>query len=351
MKAITFEGIRKIKIAEVPEPRIQDSRDVIIRVERGALCGSDMHVYNGRETGIDEGTVMGHEFTGTVMETGKEVSNFKQGDRVASPFTLNCGDCFYCKKGLSARCEKSRLFGWVENGIGLQGVHTKYVRVPFGDSTLVKLPDEISWETGVLMGDNFPTGYFCAEMAEIKPDQTYIVIGVIGCGPIGLMTIISTFLQGAENVFAVDLLQNRLKKAKQLGAIPINTNDKSWKEVVNEYTEGRGFDGVMEAVGSAATMKLAFDMVRPGGILASVGVQAYEQLPFNPPGLYDKNITMKFGRCPARSYMEKLIPLVQKEQLDLTTVITHTFSLEEGVEAYRLFDEQKDECIKVLLKP
>lgn len=348
MKAITFEGIRKITLTEVPEPRIQNSRDIIVRVERAALCGSDMHVYNGRETGIDTGTVMGHEFTGTVEEAGKEISNFKKGDRVASPFTINCGECFYCKNGLSARCGKSRLFGWVENGVGLQGVHAKYVRIPFGDSTLVKLPDEFRWETGVLLGDNFPTGYFCAEMAEVKPYQSYVVIG---CGPIGLMTIISALLQGAEKVFAVDLLENRLKKAKQLGAIPINTKDKNRKDVVNEYTEGRGFDGVMEAVGSAATMKLAFEMVRPGGILASVGVQAYEQLPFNPPDLYDKNITMKFGRCPARSYMEKLLTLMQRKQPDLTTIITHTFSLDEGVEAYRMFDERKDECIKLLFKP
>lgn len=348
MKAITFEEIQKVRLTEVPKPRIQDSTDIIVKVERAALCGSDMHVYNGRETGIDPGTVMGHEFTGTVIDTGKEISNFRKGERVVSPFTINCGECFYCKNGLSARCEKSLLFGWVENGEGLQGVHAKYVRVPLGDSTLVKLPDELSWETGVLLGDNFPTGYFCAEMAEIMPDSSYVVIG---CGPIGLMTIISAFLQGAEKVYAVDLLENRLEKAKQLGAIPINTKDRNWKEVVNEYTEGRGFDGVMEAVGSAATMKLAFEMVRPGGILASVGVQAYEQLPFNPPDLYDKNITMRFGRCPARSYMEKLIPLVQTKHPDLTTIITHTFSLDEGVEAYRLFDERKDGCIKLLLKP
>ncbi|MBO6622321.1 MAG: alcohol dehydrogenase catalytic domain-containing protein [Balneola sp.] len=348
MKVITFQGIKFVQLSDVPEPKIISKKDAIVKVERAAICGSDMHVYHGRETGIDIGTIMGHEFTGTVVDTGEHVSNFKVGDRVLSPFTVNCGECHFCKIGLTARCVKSHLYGWRENGSGLHGVHAEYVRVPMADATLVHLPDDLSWEQGNLLSDIASTGYFGAELAELKPDDVCVVIG---CGPVGIMAIKAAKCLGCKTIYAVDGIDFRLEFAKRNGAIPVNYLNENVVEKILERTNGIGADSVIEAVGSKTSMKSAFDILRPGGILASVGVQAFDQLPFSPPDMYDKNITLKTGRCSSRFYAEKLIPLIQNGDLQLTDVITHTFDLKDGVEAYRFFDEEKDKCLKVLLKP
>lgn len=348
MKAITFQDIRSVSLTEVPDPIIESPTDAIVKVERAAICGSDMHVYHGRETGIDTGTIMGHEFTGTVVDTGEKVSNFKIGDRVFSPFTVNCGECYFCETGLTARCVKSQLYGWKENGIGLEGVHAEYVRVPMADATLVHLPNDLSWEQGNLLADIASTGYFGAELAELKPDDTCVVIG---CGPIGIMGIKAAKYLGCKTIYAVDGIDFRLEFAKQNGAIPFDYLKENVLEKILKRTNGIGADSVIEAVGSKPSLKTAFDILRPGGILASVGVQAFDQLPFSPPDMYDKNIILKAGRSSSRFYAEKLIPLVQNGDLQLTDVITHTFELKDGVEAYRFFDEEKDKCLKVLLKP
>lgn len=348
MKAITFQGTKCVDLSEVPEPKIISQKDTIVKVERVALCGSDMHVFHGRETGIDSGTIMGHEFTGTIVEVGDIVSKFKIGDRVLSPFTVNCGECHFCMIGLTARCLKSQLYGWKENGVGLEGVHAEYVRVPMADATLVHLPDDLTWEQGNLLADIASTGYFGAELAELKPDDICVVIG---CGPVGIMAIKAAKYFGCETVYAVDEIDFRLGFAKQNGTIPINYLKQNLVELIFEETSGIGADSVIEAVGSNASMKTAFEVLRPGGVLASVGVQAFDQLPFSPSDMYDKNITLKAGRCSSRFYAEKLIPLVQNGNLQIADVITHTFDLEEGVEAYRFFDEEKDRCLKVLLKP
>ncbi|OAN61783.1 hypothetical protein A8B79_04995 [Balneola sp. EhC07] len=348
MKAITFQDIRSVSLSEVSDPVLEFPTDTIVKVERAAICGSDMHVYHGRETGIDTGTIMGHEFTGTVVDVGEDVSNFKTGDRVLSPFTVNCGQCHFCEIGLTARCVESQLYGWRENGSGLHGVHAEYVRVPMADATLIHLPDDVSWEQGNLIADIASTGYFGAELAELKSKDTCIVIG---CGPVGIMAIKAAVYFGCENIYAIDGIDFRLEFAEQNGAIPVNYLKENAVEKILERTNGIGADSVIEAVGSKASMKTAFDILRPGGILASIGVQAFDQLPFSPPDMYDKNIVLKAGRCSSRSYAEKLIPLVQNGDLQLTDVITHTFDLKDGVEAYRFFDEEKDKCLKVLLKP
>lgn len=348
MKAITFQGIKKVELSEVPDPEILFENDAIVKVERAAICGSDMHVYHGRETGLDTDTIMGHEFSATVVEVGKSVSTFEVGDRVLSPFTVNCGECYFCNIELTARCIESQLYGWRENGTGLQGVHAEFVRVPMADSTLVHLPNDLTWEQGNLLADIASTGYFGAELAQLKPTDICVVIG---CGPVGIMAIKAAQYFGCETIYAVDGIDFRLDFAKRNGAIPINYLKEDLVETILEKTEGIGVDSVIEAVGSEGSMKSAFDILRPGGILASVGVQAFEQLPFSPPDMYDKNITLKAGRCSSRYYAEKLIPLVQNGRLELADVITHTFDLKDGVEAYRFFDEEKDQCLKVLLKP
>lgn len=348
MKAITFQGIKNVELSEVPHPKILTPGDAIVKVERAAICGSDMHVYHGRERGLDLGTIMGHEFTGTVLDVGSQVSGFKYGDRVLSPFTVNCGECHFCEIELTARCVKSQLYGWREKGLGLHGVHAEFVRVPMAQATLVHLPDNRSWEQGNLLADIASTGYFGAELAELKPTDTCVVIG---CGPVGIMAIKTTKYFGCEHVFAVDGIDFRLNIAKENGAIPLNYLKEDVPDKILEVTKGIGADSVIEAVGSKASMKTTFDILRPGGILASVGVQAFDQLPFSPPNMYDKNIILKTGRCSSRFYAEKLIPIIQKGDLEFTDVITHTFDLRDGVEAYRFFDEEKDKCLKVLLKP
>lgn len=348
MKAITFQGIKSVQLSEVPEPQIISKKDAVVKVERAAICGSDMHVYHGRETGIDTGTIMGHEFTGTVVDVGEKVFHFKIGDQVLSPFTVNCGECYFCDAGLTARCVKSQLYGWRENGSGLHGVHAEYVLVPMADATLIHLPEDLSWEQGNLLADIASTGYFGAELSQLKPEDTCVVVG---CGPVGIMAIKASKYFGSKKIYAVDGIDFRLEFARNNGAVPVNYLKENVVEKILELTNGIGADSVIEAVGSKASMKTAFDILRPGGILASVGVQAFDQLPFSPPDMYDKNIVLKAGRCSSRYYAEKLIPLVQNGAFQLTDVITHTFDLQDGLEAYRFFDEEKDKCLKILLKP
>src|SRR6187397_3301794 len=207
MQALTFGGIEKIVYQPVSEPQILEQTDAIIQITLSGICGSDLHVYHGRETGIDEGTVMGHEFVGTVIETGNAVRKFYKGSRVISPFTTSCGECFYCRIGLTCRCEKGSLFGWVEKGKGLDGAQADYVRVPMADSTLLPLSADLNEKKGLLLGDVFSTGYYCAENATIANKNIYVVIG---CGPVGLMAIIAAKHLGAETLFAVDTIPARL---------------------------------------------------------------------------------------------------------------------------------------------
>ena len=200
MQALTFSGVEKIIHQSVPDPSIIEPTDAIVKITMAGICGSDLHVYHGRETGLDIGTVMGHEFVGIVVETGTDVKKFHKNSRVLSPFTTSCGECFYCQIGLTCRCEKGNLFGWVQDGNGLHGAQANYILVPMADSTLVSLSNDISEEKGLLLGDIFSTGYFCAENAEVNVKGVYVVIG---CGPVGLMTIVAALHLGAEKIFAL----------------------------------------------------------------------------------------------------------------------------------------------------
>ena len=348
MKALVFKGVKEVKVVETADPEIIAQDEAIVKMESAAICGSDMHVFHGRERGIDINTIMGHEFVGTVIEVGSDVSEFKPGDRVLSPFTVNCGKCFYCKIGLTARCEKSQLYGWVEDGKGLQGVHAEFVKVPMADSTLLRLPDDLSWVEGNLLADIASTGFFGADMAEIKPEK---VCAVVGCGPVGIMAIKAAKYLGAKTIFGIDCVNFRLEMAEKEGAIPVNYSKKSVLDEIKRRTNSRGADCIIEAVGSKESMKTSYDLLRSGGILASVGVQAFDKLPFSPTDMYDKNIILKAGRCSSRYYAEKLIPLVQNKNLNISDVVTHTFKLEDAEKAYHFFDEKKEQCLKVTLVP
>jgi len=346
VRALTFRGVRDIRHEIVPEPKIEAPGDAIVHVERAGLCGSDLHVYHGRESGIDPGTVMGHELVGRVVETGPGARGLAYGLRVVAPFTTCCGDCFYCVRGLSARCPKGAFLGWVQEGAGLQGAQAEYVRVPLAASSLVAIDDDLPAEVALLLADVVPTGWHVARMGDVGPDA---VVVVLGCGPIGLAAVVAAIEQRARRVFAVDSVVERLALAERFGAEPLRLEHDP-AAAVRDATEGRGADAVLEVVGSEAAARLAFDLVRPGGVVSIAGVHHESRFAFSPVEAYDRNLTLRIGRCPARSLMEELKPLLRRRS-DLGAIVTHRLPLAEGTDAYRRFDLKQDGCIKVAFTP
>lgn len=348
MKALTFQKPGRVAIETVSEPAIESPTDIIVRNELTAICGSDLHIYLGREEGIDPGTPMGHEFMGEIVEVGHLVETLKVGDRIVSPFTTSCGSCFYCLRELTCRCAKGQLFGWVEGGVGLPGAQAEYARVPLADSTAVKIPEGIDGEPALFLGDILATGFFCADMAGVQPGGTY---AVVGCGPVGLLAIVAARELGAETIFGLDVIDERLELAASFGATPVNSRNESPKAILEEATNGRGADAVLEVVGSPEASRLAVDLVRPGGVVSAVGVHTEPTFPFSPTEAYDKNLTYRAGRCPARHYMERLLPLVRDRKYDLGSIVSHRLPLAEGVRGYELFEKKLEGCTKVILRP
>lgn len=345
MKAITFLQSYEVKTENVADPDILDAGDVIVKVFHAALCGSDLHVYRGNEKGLDPGTIMGHEFVGEVVETGKSVKTLKKGDWVVSPFTTNCGSCYYCTIGLTCRCEKGQLFGWVENGHGLQGAQAEYVRVPLAESSLIAFDKHLSPEQILFSGDILATGYYCATRADIREGDTVLIIG---CGPVGLMAIFAAHDLGAGKVLAIDAVPERLAMAGKFGAIPLNYQRSSIKDQVWNHTEGRGAGSILEAVGSSAAGRMAFELARPGATISTVGVHTSKQMDFSPVEAYNKNLCYRIGRAPARFYMEKMIQLIESKKYPIEQIISHRLRFEEGKKAYEIFDQKKDACLKVI---
>lgn len=353
IRAVRYQGVRTVACGDGPEPRLDEPGDAIVQVELAGVCGSDLHVYHGRETGIDLGTALGHEMIGRIAAAGKGVRGFRVGDRVVAPFTTNCGDCFYCGAGLTARCEKGRLFGWVEGGKGLQGAQAERVRVPMADATLVEVPDDLPGSVALLLADVLPTGYFCALQAGLggaaAMDAPNVV--VVGCGPVGLMAILAASELGAKAIFAIDVVPERLEFAAKLGARTIDASAESPVPTVREATEGRGADAVLEAVGSAQSGALAYELVRPGGTISAVGVHHEPTFAFSPAQAYDKNLTYRVGRCPARALIGTVLPIAQRRWAELLTLVTHVLPLSDGAAAYDMFDRKREGCIKAALAP
>ena len=348
MRAITFRGVRDLALEEVPDPRLIDPQDALVRVRLCAICGSDLHPYRGDERGLDRGTVMGHEFLGEVIAVGDQVRGLAVGTLVVSPFTTSCGHCHWCRSGLSARCELGELFGWVEGGHGLHGGQAELVRVPLADTTLVPVPAGAREEEALLAGDVLSTGFFCAEGARLVPGSS---VAVLGAGPVGLMAAVAAFELGAQRVYALDVVPERLALARRYGAIPLDHTSPAARERIFDETGGRGVDAALECVGAPGATRLACSLVRLGGTIVAAGVHTEPHLALSPGELYDRNLTYRAGRCPARSLMERTLPLVAERRLDLAAIVSHRLPLEEGVQAYDLFDRRADGCTKVLLTP
>ncbi len=358
MKGLVLAGVERIEYdTDLPEPRLEQPTDVIVAVRRAGICGSDLHPYFGRES-IAWGTIPGHEFAGEVVAAGAEVSRFRVGDLVFSPFTTSCGKCFHCQDGLSARCEHSELFGYrpvettAASAEGLQGAQAELVRVPLADSTLLELPDYLSLDDAVLLGDNFTTGYYCASLGEIRSDGLTVVIG---CGSVGLSAVVAARSMGAAQIVAVDPVADRRHRAAELGADACAPEEAV--DFVLDSSSGRtraGADSVLEAVGSPAAQQLAFALVRPGGVISAIGVHTAEQFAFSPTAAYDKNLTYRAGRCPVRSVLAELMPQIESGRLAIPTkqVITHrSVPLQEGQRAYEQFSTRAENCVKILLDP
>ena len=348
MNAITFHDIETLVFEQVSDPVLLAPSDAIVRVRAAGICGSDLHPYFGRERGLDPGTVMGHEFLGEVVEVGADVTRFEVGDVVVAPFSTNCGACFYCRTGLTARCESGGLFGWVQGGLGLQGAQAELVRVPLVDGTLVAVPEGLDDAVALLAGDILSTAAFGAELAGVSEGDLVVVVG---CGPVGLLAILTALERGAREVVAVDRVPSRLAVAVNFGATPADFSAGDPLAVVRERSQGRGADAAIEAVGSPEATRLAADLLRLGGRLAAVGVHTEPHLALSPGEIYDRNLRYASGRCPARHYMEASLALAVRDEALIGTMISHRLPLSRGVDAYARFAAREDGWTKVVLRP
>ncbi|WP_197454247.1 alcohol dehydrogenase catalytic domain-containing protein [Stieleria varia] len=343
-----FRSIQRVEVDELPDVSIQDPGDALVAVEMAGLCGSDLHPFFGRETGLDVGTVMGHEFVGRVIAVGGNVQQIRLGDRVCSPFTTNCGHCFYCQRGLTSRCTSGQLFGWVQDSVGLHGGQAELVRVPLADATLMNLPETISAEAGLLLGDNLSTAVFGVSMAVETDRIVDDVHVVVGCGTVGLLAIAWLNRLGAKQVHAVDPNLPRLSLAARLGAT-VHADERDAIEAIMRATGRRGADAVLEFVGLPDAQRLAYELIRPGGRMSVIGCHCTPGFSFSPADAYNKNLTYRTGRCPARHYMSMLAENLNRQAMDLDWCITHRFGLEDAESAYDVFAHQQDGCVKAVL--
>ncbi|MDP2958272.1 MAG: alcohol dehydrogenase catalytic domain-containing protein [Longimicrobiales bacterium] len=348
MNAITFHDVETLAYGPVPDPRLIEPTDVIVRVRAAGICGSDLHPYFGRERGLDPGTVMGHELLGEIVEVGADVRGFHRGERVVAPFSTSCAACFYCRTGLTARCERGQLFGWVQGGRGLQGVQSELVRVPLADGTLLGVPEALDDAVALLAGDILSTAAFAADLAGVGPGDLVVVVG---CGPVGLLAVRAALGRGAREVIAVDRVPSRLKVAERFGATPSDFSAGDPLALVRERSEGRGADAAIEAVGSPEATRMAAALLRLGGSLAAVGVHTEPHLALSPGEIYDRNLRYASGRCPARRYMPASLEMAARDQALIATLISHRLPLSEGVDAYRRFAAREEGWVKVVLLP
>jgi len=385
MKALVFHKPKDVRVDNVDDPIIEDSRDVILKVTSTAICGSDLHIYNGYIP-QPHSMVMGHEFMGIVEEVGRGVGNLKVGDRVVVPFPISCGTCHFCNISLPTHCENSNpemygpegglakgkggaLFGYTDLYGGYSGGQAEYVRVPYADYGPRKISDKLTDNQALFLTDIFPTGWSAIDWAELKGGETVVVFG---CGPVGIMAMKSAWLRGAGRVIGVDILDYRLEKARMAANVEtINGKDIDAVEAIRSMTGGYGADVCVDAVGmetehsfwasaknliqgemgSMMTLQRCFDAVRRGGTVTVVGVYGtpFDNFPLHQ--WFDKGIKLRGGQAPVHNYIDHLIALVEAGKVTLEDVITHVVPLTEASKMYEIFNKKEDNCVKVVLKP
>ena len=388
MKANCWHGTKSVQVEQVPDPRILNARDAIVRITSTAICGSDLHIYNGFIPTMKRGDVLGHEFMGQVVEVGSAVRNLQVGDRVVVPFPIACGHCAQCERDMYSLCENSnpnawmaeKLYGYSPCGIfgyshmlgGYAGGQAEYARVPFADIGPIKVPDNLSDDQVLFLSDIFPTGYMAADLCNIVPGDT---IAVWGCGPVGQFAIRSAYMLGAERVIAIDRFPYRMRIAHdRAGAETLNYEEVNVQEALREMTGGRGPDHCIDAVGveghthgvaymhDRAKQLIRMQADRPialreaiyscanGGTVSVIGVYAglIDKFPMN--AVMNRSLTIKTGQCHVHRYMKPLLERIQKGEIDPTFVITHHMPLSQAAEGYKIFNDKLDNCEKIVLK-
>jgi threonine dehydrogenase-like Zn-dependent dehydrogenase len=389
MKALTWHGKHDIRCESVPDPQIENARDAIIKVTACAICGSDLHIYNGVIPDMHSGDVVGHETMGEVVEVGPEAGDLKVGDRVVIPFTIACGECFFCQRGYHSACERSNpdrdkasklwgnspagLFGYSHLLGGYAGGQAEYLRVPYADFGPLKVPSGMTDEQALFLSDIFPTGYMAADFCNIQQGDT---IAIWGCGPVGQMAIRSAFLLGAERVIAIDTVPERMSLAQSAGAETLDFRKQDIYERILDMTKGRGADACIDAVGTEPLASSGFDALvdrvkvatfmgtdrphvlrqaihccRNFGTVSVVGVYGgfLDKIPMG--SAINRGLTFRMAQTPVQSYLPKLLGLIEEGRIDPSFVITHRASLDEGPDLYKTFNDKQDGCIKVVLRP
>lgn len=389
MKALCWHGKSDIRCETVPDPKIEHPQDAIIKVTSCAICGSDLHIFNGVIPGMETGDVIGHETMGEVVEVGAENKKLKVGDRVVVPFTISCGECFFCKRGHYSGCERTNrdfkkakdlwgnspagLFGYSHILGGYSGGQAEYLRVPYADVGPIKIPNGLTDDQVLFLSDIFPTGYMAADFCNIQPGDT---IAIWGCGPVGQFAIKSAFLLGAERVIAIDTVAERLDLARDSGAETLNFMDEDIYERIIAMTNGRGADACIDAVGTEPHTTASIDSVvdrvkvatfmgtdrphvlrqaihccRNFGTVSIVGVYGgyLDKIPMG--SAINRGLTFRMAQTPVQHYLPKLLNHVMEGKIDPSFVITHHGSLSDGPELYKTFRDKKDGCIKVVLNP
>jgi 2-desacetyl-2-hydroxyethyl bacteriochlorophyllide A dehydrogenase len=346
MRALVYNGPEDIRCETVPDPTPPGPDGAVVKIERTAICGSDLHLYHGHLS-PDAGYTIGHEAIGEVVETGSAVSRFKVGDRVLVSGVIGCGTCVPCRGGHVTSCEEApgRVFGTNQ---GLGGGQAEALAVPIAASALCAIPDGVSPDQAVLLTDILPTGYFGARGAEIQPGQD---VAVIGCGPVGLMSILCARLFSPARIFALDSLPARLEAATKLGAIPLDVSNDPFGQQLLDATGGLGPHSVIEAVGARSAIQSAIGHVRRGGIVSVVGVNVEMDFPFPMGAALMKGITFRIGICPIPEFWPHLLPLIREGHLAPEFVFTHRMGLSQGADAYDLFANRRDGVLKVILDP
>ena len=347
MKAVIFDSVNVVKVVDTPKPELEAPQDAIVRITHSTICGSDLGLVQGK-IAIEQGAVIGHEAVGVVEEIGPEVKRVKPGDRVVVGYSVQCGVCEDCKNGRVVYCKNGGMFGHGKKWGDYPGLQAEYARAPYADAVLEPIPDGVTEEQALFVGDILSTGYMASQNGAVKPGD---VVVVFGAGPVGCCTVATLPLFGASVIVSVDMLDYRLEKANQLGAdVVINAGQKDVVEEIKRITNGRGADVAIEAIGSPKTLESCFDSVKQGGNISVVGVFPLEPVQLSMRRLLLQGIQLKAGRVNLIN-MLPLMKLIQSGKLDMTPLITHRMALADAIQAYDIFSSRSENVMKITLTP